>query len=81
MNYLYREYTCRLSPKNCGHLLQSLALVGGEIKSSGCLKNGFAPEKISYWEGLFLLQFKDEQQLQDFHNLGFKTECKKELYA
>ena len=80
MNYIYREYTCRLSPKNCGYLLQSLALVGAEIKSFGSLRNGFPEDKISYWEGLFLLQFKDEAQLEKFHAFGLKTDCKKELY-
>ena len=77
---IYREYVCRLSSKNCTALLQSLALTGGTIKSSSHLKNGFPEGKVGYWEGLFLLEFRDEQQLQSFHNLGFKTECKRELY-
>ncbi len=73
MNYIYRDYSCTLSQKNCSQLLQALAISGGSITSNFTLNNGFPEKSVGRWEMFFRLRFSNRNGLEKFHSLGFET--------
>jgi len=74
MNYIYRDYNCTLSQKNCSQLLQSLAISRGTIVSTFTLGNGLPEKTVGRWEMFFKLRFSNQTQLDKFHSLGFETQ-------
>lgn len=72
-DYIYRDYHCTLSQKNCTALLQALALSKGAITSNFTLSNGFPASSVNRWEMFFRLQFAGQENLDKFHEMGFET--------
>ena len=73
MNYVYRDYHCTLSAKNCKELLQALALCKGGITSMFTLNNGFPEKSVGRWEMFFKLRFWNQESLDKFHAMGLQT--------
>ena len=71
--YIYRDYGCTLSQKNCTALLQALALSKGTITSNFSLNNGFPKSSVNRWEMFFRLQFLSEENVECFHSQGLIT--------
>lgn len=73
MDFIYRDYHCTLSQKNCSQLLQALALSGGSTTCQFTLNNGLPEKTVGRWEMFFRLKFLNQKSLDKFHSLGFET--------
>jgi hypothetical protein len=74
MEYIYRDFSFSLSKAQCAKVMQSIAISGATITSSFVISNAFPPDTVRYWTMFLKLKFRNKEQLDKFHSLGFETQ-------
>lgn len=73
---IYRDLELtRTSTDKVGRMMQALIICSGSIVGTGYLTNGFGETSVGYWTTFYKLKFNSQEQLDRFHQLGYKTEA------
>lgn len=54
-------------------MLQALAIAKATTTCQFTLANGFPESTVGRWEMFFRLRFRNQESLDKFHSMGFKT--------
>jgi hypothetical protein len=69
---IFRQYSCYLNKLSCANFLQAVAACGAEITSGFTISR--PQPKVAYtYTMFFMLKFKNQKDLDEFHAMGFET--------
>lgn len=72
-NYIWRDFTIQPTKDKSAKFLQALSICRCSITSSWYLTNGFTDSQANKHELFFRLKFRNQEDLDKFHSLGFVT--------